>query len=200
MSTLIKALLGAVVGLSSVAAAHAGEGYAWRHHAAPFDFLFDNHFDTHQQTKRARDGSLSGFLYIRYTGVITKDRYRVASHADCNDADCSVGWQLDGQPTSGVLLHHAMHDHPLFQVRRADIPQPGSYSHFHWLGGMPPHMGAVDGYLLQLKATSSFCFIHHGWEGATGAATCRENGGIEVDPGIDTATHLNIVASPAHGM
>jgi hypothetical protein len=56
-----------------------------------------------------------------------------------------------------------------------------------------------DGYLLQLTAVDKFCFIHHGAAGATNSKTCRENGGINVDPGIDIATHLNIVTSaPGH--
>ena len=30
----------------------------WRNHAAPFNFLFGNEIDSHQQTRQARDGSL----------------------------------------------------------------------------------------------------------------------------------------------
>ena len=41
-------------------------------HAEPYDFLFGNHIDTHQETKlKLKDGqpnSLKGFLYIIFTG------------------------------------------------------------------------------------------------------------------------------------
>ena len=39
-------------------------GFNWRDHAAPFDFLFGNQLDTHQQTKLQRDGSLKGLFYV----------------------------------------------------------------------------------------------------------------------------------------
>ena len=42
-------------------------------HDAPYDFFFDNHIDTHQQTilrtKRGDPASLFGFFYIIFTGV-----------------------------------------------------------------------------------------------------------------------------------
>jgi hypothetical protein len=86
-------------------------------------------------------------------------------------------------------------DHPVFLVTRADIPQPGAYAHFHWLGDMPAVGETKDGCLLHLTAVERFCFIHHGAESATSGATCRANGGVNVDPGTDIATHLNIVTS-----
>ncbi len=52
---------------------------------------------------------------------------------------------------------------------------------------------AQDGYLLELQAVNSFCFVHHAVMGATG--TCDDLRGIVVDPGIDIATHVNIVVS-----
>ena len=55
--------------------------------------------------------------------------------------------------------------------------------------------GGRAGYLLQLRAVDTFCFIHHGADGAQNSKTCREDGGIAVNPGIDIATHLNIVPS-----
>jgi hypothetical protein len=58
----------------------------------------------------------------------------------------------------------------------------------------------VNGYLLQLTAVDKFCFIHHGEQAATSSATCSANGGVNVDPGTDIATHLNIVASAPPGM
>jgi hypothetical protein len=79
-------------------------------------------------------------------------------------------------------------------VNRQDIPEPGAHAHFHWLGGTMEIVQG-DGYLLQLTAVDKFCFIHHGAAGATSGKTCRDNGGINVDLGIDIATHLNIVTS-----
>jgi hypothetical protein len=45
----------------------------WRNNAAPFNFLFGNEIDTHQQSRLTRDGNLFGFFYIEFTGVVTKD-------------------------------------------------------------------------------------------------------------------------------
>jgi hypothetical protein len=89
-------------------------------HAVPFSFLFGNEIDTHQQTRRAHDGGLFGFFYIQFTGVLTKDRYRVAEHVDCNGAgaDCTVGWTLNGKPVKATFLYHIEHDHPVFLVNR----------------------------------------------------------------------------------
>lgn len=194
LATLALSLMGTAI-------AKAGDLYPWNNHAAPFTFLFGNEIDTHQQTRQARDGSLFGFFYIQFTGVVTKDRYRVAEHVDCGSAgtDCTVGWTLNGKAIKGTFLYQVDHDHPVFLVNRQDIPQPGAHSHFHWLGGsMQIVLG--DGYLLQLSAVDKFCFIHDGAASATSSKTCRDNGGINVDPGIDVATHLNIVTSVPPGM
>lgn len=198
----IAIVLGAALGLGAYAA-NAAEPNPWGQRDPSFSFRFENGIDTHQRTQLRRDGSLSGFLYVRFTGTVTQDGYPVATHVDCSMMpDCSAGWRLDGRPAEAALLHHdeAMHDHPLFQVKRSDIPQPGSYSHFHWLGQMPEHHDPVRGYLLQLTAMNRFCFIHHMADMATGASSCVDNGGIKVERGVDTATHLNIVPGPAHGM
>jgi hypothetical protein len=188
-------LLGAVLGLAAATAAQAAEMYPWRQHRAPYDFLFGNDIDTHQQTSLGQDGKLTGYFYIEYTGVVTKDNYRVATHVNCDSVtDCSVGWTINAQPSSAKLVGQPMNDHPVFWLPRADIPQPGSYAHFHWIGmAMPMPYVSADGYLLQLTAVNSFCFIHHGAEAATSAATCRDNGGVNVDRGVDISTHLNIV-------
>jgi hypothetical protein len=89
----------------------------------------------------------------------------------------------------------------VFWLPRADIPQPGAFSHFHWLGmAMPMPYVAVDGYAVELTATNRFCFIHHGAEMASAVLSCRDNGGIEVERGTDIATHLNIVPNDPGGM
>ena len=79
-------------------AAHAAEPYPWGQRQAPFDFQFGNEIDTHQDAV-ARDGSIFGFFYVRFTGLVTQDGYPVATHVDCSTMpDCSVGWRLDGKP------------------------------------------------------------------------------------------------------
>jgi len=197
----ILLLLGVTLGLSSNVAVQAAEMYPWRQHQQPFSFVFQNEIDGHQQTRQERDGSLSGYLYIRYTGVVTKDNYPVATHADCSGAaDCSVGWTIRGKPSSAKLVRQPMHDHPVFLLARPDIPQPGSYAHFHWTGmSMPMPYLSTDGYLLELTAVNNFCFIHHGSEGAMSAKSCRENQGVKVDRGLDIATLLNIVTNDPAG-
>lgn len=192
----------AALALSAFGSAHAADLYPWRNHEPPFSFVFGNDIDTHQQTRLTRDGSLFGFFYISFTGVQTKDHYPVATHVDCNaSSDCTVGWTLSGKPISATFLYQTMDDHPVFLAKRADITQPGSPSHFHWLGAvMPMPRQTLNGFLLQLTAVDRFCFIHNGAGAATAAATCRQNGGVNVDPGIDIATHLNIVASAPPGM
>ena len=76
---------------------------------------------------------------------------------------------------------------PVWLVDRTDIPQPGSYAHFHWLDAAEEPSGlrrgiCYRGYFLELQAIESFAFEHG-------------NELIPVRPGIDIATHVNIVAS-----
>jgi hypothetical protein len=201
MTTLCRRLAIFVAALLASGAALATDIYPWRHHAAPFNFMFGNDIDTHQQTRTVTGGSLFGFFYVRFTGVVTKDRYGVATHVDCNAfADCTVGWILHGASTNASFLYQVPPDHPVFLVARPDIPQPGAYAHFHWLGSQPPAGTSAEGYLLQLTAADRFCFVHHDAGVATSNRTCRENGGVNVDPGIDIATHLNIVTTRPPGL
>jgi hypothetical protein len=201
MSKLATLLATAILLVSGAGVAAATDLYPWRNHAAPFNFLFENEIDSHQQTRQTQGRNLFGFFYIQFTGVVTKDLYRVATHVDCNaTSDCTVGWTLHGRPVRATFLYQVEPDHPVFLVRRADIPQPGAFSHFHWLDGMPVPGAIADGYLLQLTAVDKFCFIHHGAEAAASARTCRGNGGVNVDLGTDIATHLNIVTSAPPGM
>ena len=187
-----------IAGLTSVALLVLGtvsvlaEGYGWRDHAPPLDFLFDNHIDTHQQSKVAGKGKLEGFFYIRFTGDSTEDGTPIAKHADCNKVSdqCTVGWILDGIPMQATYLGHEKGSHPEWYIDPADLPPQPGYSHFHWLG-KPDHPGKPEpagelvkgetyqGYLLKLTARDTFFFEHHG--------------GFLVTPGIDEVTHANIV-------
>ncbi len=172
------------------------DGYKWRDHAPPFDFLFENHIDTHQQStivgKRGgrddgsseEEGQLQGFFYIRYTGEVNQG-YPEARHGDCNATlDCTVGWILHGIPTSAKLLDNTSGQHPVWCVDAEDLPRQPGYTHFHWLDAAE-HAGGLmvgdvyNGYLLKLTARDAFFFDHHG--------------GFFVDPGIDYQTHQNVV-------
>lgn len=201
MKKLTLMLGAAALFLLGAAPATAANLYPWNDHAAPYNFLFGNDFDSHQQTQQLANGSLSGYFYIIFTGVTTKDGYRVATHVDCNTTtSCTVGWTLSAQPGTGAFLYQLGTDHPLFLVNRQDIPEPGAYAHFHWLdyaGSMPPVGVSVPGYFLQLTAVDTFCFIHDAAtaNSATKKYTCRQNGGIAVNTGIDIATHVNIITS-----
>jgi hypothetical protein len=189
LSTLALCLLGTG---SAIAA-----GYPWKGHAQPYVFLFGNDIDTHQQTRLTSSGDLFGFFYVKFSGDVTSDGYPVASHVNCNDTlDCTVGWHLRAKPGAAIFLYHAMPDHPVWLVNRSDIPQPGAYAHFHWLGEdhPMPNQPPMDGYLLELQAVDSFCFVHHGTP-IDPEATCQDNGGVPVAPGLDIATHVNIVTS-----
>jgi hypothetical protein len=150
----MRHVIGTVI-LAIAAFAMTGEavatGYPWRDHAAPYDFLFGNEIDTHQQTRARVDGALAGFLYVHYTGESTADGLPIALHEDCATTTCDVGWTVDGQPANAQFLYHVPDDHPVWLVERADIPQPGAYGHFHWLGAAPPPLTTPS------RATCSSC-------------------------------------------
>ncbi len=195
MKTLPLLLTGLSLWLAAPAAVVAA-GYPWKNHAAPYDFVFGNDIDTHLQTRVKADGSLFGFFYVRFTGETTADGYAVAAHVDCNSAPgCTVGWIVRGKAARASYLYRVSGDHPVWQVRRADIPQPGAYAHFHFLGAFPTATNERrDGFFLELQAVDSFCFTLHGVPVDAGLS-CADNGGVPVAPGVDIATHLNIVTS-----
>jgi hypothetical protein len=161
---------------------------AWTNHGYPLTFLFGNHIDTHQQTMLLPSGNLAGYLYITFTGEFTPEGLPVAKHPDENTPPSEIvpGWILRGKPGSETFVYHDM-DHPLWLVgSRADIPQPGGYAHFHWTGA-PEHghelmVQEYPGYFLELTAIRRFAFEHEGQL-------------TPVHPGLDLATHVNIVAS-----
>lgn len=157
-----------------------GQGYPWSNHAAPFDFLFGNHIDDHQQSREIANGGLQGFLYIEFTGAF-QNGYPVAVHGQE-----AVGWIVDAVPISAVFLGHLPGEHPQWCVNPADLPRELGYSHFHWKDASEHADGltqgnAYDGFLMKLTATDSFFF--------------NAFGGIVVTPGIDTYNHLNITIS-----
>jgi hypothetical protein len=162
------------------------KGQTWKSHQKPFNFTFSNHIDTHQQTMELPNGELLGYLYVEFTGEYTEDGIPVAKHSDCDEpsAQCSVGWQWRGVPGMATFVYHEAGDHPLWFVGRNQITQPGAYSHFHWLG-LPEEAselkeGDYEGYFLELTAKDTFAFEHG-------------KDLVIVNPGIDLATHLNLV-------
>lgn len=189
-------------------------------HEEPYDFLFGNHIDTHQETKlkmkKGEPESLKGFLYILDTGRTTHDDlpiYRHPRDAECDiDPDqCEVGWKIKAVPGEAKFLYHNGvngDDHPVWMVNRVDIPQKGSFTHFHWItkSSTDPRRDMVDdfcdknnagqletqkpiavdkyclGWFLEIKAKEDFAFEH----------------GDEIIPvrkGDDNATHLNLVTN-----
>jgi hypothetical protein len=127
-------------------AAKDQEETAWGDHGPPFDFLFANHIDTHLETKLGSDGELSGKFFIIFTGEVDESSgLPIARHPrgamhneDCavDDIDCVVGWKLRAKPGEAKFLFHSGvndNDHPLWAVDRVEIPQPGSFTHFHWI-------------------------------------------------------------------
>ncbi len=161
------------------------KGYEWRHHAAPFDFLFGNHIDTHQQSLLADDAVLEGFLLITPSGETTDAGVPIVMHGNCstNPEGCTVGWVLNGRPMEATYCGHVMGDHPAWAIDPDDMPRQRGFTHFHWLNETPHHDGLVvgtsyPGYLLKLTAVTNFVFNHHGQ--------------FPVKPGIDFETHDNV--------
>jgi hypothetical protein len=151
------------------------EGYPWKAHDAPFDFLFGNDIDQHQQTRVTAKGKLAGFLYITYTGAYTD------GYPDAQYGQDTVGWLLQGIPISATLVADGVN--PVWCVDPADLPAENGYTHFHWLGSPLDASGLVvgvtyNGFLLKLTARDAFFF-----------------GGFVVRPGIDAYSHDNIVTS-----
>lgn len=181
----ILILLILMLSFTIAGAAYATESYPWRSHEAPYDFLFGNHIDTHQQSKLNDQDQLGGFFYIKYTGNEV-DGVQEAEHGNCDAAavDCTVGWKLKGVAVRATLVEKPHMGHPIWRIDAQDMPRSPGYSHFHWEGA-PEHAGGLvagdsyDGYLLKLTAVDQFFFKHHG--------------GFLVTPGIDTETHNNII-------
>lgn len=184
MRTRLLALTAAIV-LATAATAFATDSYPWRDHAAPFDYEFQNHIDTHQQSLTKR-GMLQGFFYITLSGDTDPSTgLPIATHGNCaTSGGCSVGWVWHGVPATATLIEHGHGGHPTWCVDASDVPRARGYSHFHW-DGAPEHAGGFDpgdtatGWLLRLTAIDSFLFEHHG--------------GFAITPGIDAESHANVV-------
>ena len=196
-------------------------------HGEPFDFIFDNHIDTHQQTllkvKRGNPRSLFGFFYIIFTGATDPiSGLPVARHPrgadqdeECrvDDINCVVGWIMRGKPGDAKFLYHSGvngNDHPVWMVNRVQIPQPGSFLHFHWIGrestdpradSVPEACEKINAGDLENQDPTAINVTCPGWflQIRAGRRFAFEHGGelIPVRPGIDNAKHLNLVTNYA---
>ena len=156
---------------------------------------------------------MKGFLYIISTGgtdsVSGLPIYRHPSGEECGFGknECEVGWKIKAVPGAAKFLYHSgvnVEDHPVWMVNRVDIPQPGSYTHFHWITTDSEDPRAVPeecnvktagdlknyaenvvcpGWFLEIKADKKKFAFQHG------------NEVVPVRKGIDNATHLNLVTN-----
>ena len=95
----------------------AAAGFPWNSHEAPFDFLFNNHIDTHLQSKLTGNDQLNRFFYIKYTSEEVEG-VPEATHADCDAApeECLVGWKLKGVAVQATLVDKPAMSHPIWCV------------------------------------------------------------------------------------
>jgi hypothetical protein len=182
MGLAMLALMQAALETQAAPPARPGDvaqGDSWQ--AAPNDFIFGNHIDTHVQLRLEKESgrpvSLRGSFYIIYTdaidpvsGLQVARHPRGASHNERCGIDpitCYVGWYMDGQPGAAKFLYHNGvngDDHPVWMVNRAEetsapvtgmvIPQPGYFSHFQWITttSTDPRAGSVPAYCDQNNA------------------------------------------------
>ena len=105
-----------------------------------FDFVFDNHMDTHVQLKYdEEDGEpeeLWGSMYVidisdpptidTASGLVIKRHPRGATHfEECgtDDIKCEVGWHVEAIPGAFKFLYHSGvngNDHAMWMVNRAE--------------------------------------------------------------------------------
>jgi len=220
--------------MSAVTVVQAGNDF----HDPPFDFLFGNHIDTHQETNlktNRRTGNpenLFGKFYIIYTGAIdmasglpvARHPRGLASDGSHDDercgisVDCVTGWEMRGIPGAAKFVSHSGvngDDHPLWLVNRAEearapapgmvIPQPGSFTHFHWIttnstdpryGNVSAACDKVNAGELETMSPSAVDEVCQGWflEIKAVRAFAFEHGGelIPIRPGMDNRSHLNV--------
>lgn len=152
-------------------------GLPWDDHRKPFDFFFENDFDSHQQSMVNVNDKLTGFFYITFTEGKTLDLPNARHGTE------TAGWYLDGVPAHNAVVLDTSGLHPIWCIDPNDVPSSPGYSHFHWLGDPQSHTelseGDVhNGYLLKLTAIDTFYFEH---------------GGFPITPGVDDVSHYNII-------
>lgn len=163
--------------VDAAARPEVGLGVPWRDHRAPWDFKFGNRMDQHQQSKENGNNQLNGFLYIDFTGAMTKKDVPIAVHTDCSvTEECTVGWVMHGLRTEAQLIS-AGQGQPQWCIPSGAWPTdaPG-YTHFHWIRvdkglGEATEGESFPGYLLKLTAVERFAFGHsHAGSGGSGGS------------------------------
>jgi len=176
---IFLSLLVLVVFMTAATAVFADDlFYPWQDHAAPFDFLFNNLIDNHQQSKQTGRDMLQGFIYVQFTGE-ERDGVPVAVRADCEDPalDCRVGWKFKGVPISATLVSTKPR---VWLVDEEDLPTSAHYLHFQWVGAPQKPCKLVvgqeyEGYLMQRTAVTTFFWL--------GGNPDKESGGGHDDGG-----------------
>ena len=254
MKNLIVSITAITIAFTGTAAL-AGPGVVYpgdSFHAAPFDFIFGNHMDSHQQLKLKTTAggypkSLKGSFYIIFTddqgvslgidpvsglpiarhprGRVFEDDGMTIKHDEaCGISPnivCKVGWKMRGLPGAAKFIsHYGVNgdDHAIWMVNRAEetaapapgmvIPQPGSFTHHHWITrtSTDPRASYVldecnkqkagqledqdpsavnevcQGWFLEIRAIKKFAFKHGGEI-------------IPIRNGIDNRSHLNVVTN-----
>lgn len=189
LAILVSLGLLLLLGISVVMADDGG--YPWKDHASPYDFLFGNMIDSHQQTRVNQQEKLRGFIYIHYTGEFTEDGYPIAQKAHCDREACDIGWSVRGVEMEAELVCLSPRT---WLVDPDALPRQRGFTHFHWLGDPysphgqgDPEAGLIvgetyEGYLMRRMARNTFW-----WTGSEKSS----NPGHLVTPGLDP--HSNIV-------
>ena len=103
---------------------------------------------------------LSGLPIARHPrGLVLHDDGSIKHDEACGESPvvCEVGWYMDGKPGAAKFVSHSgvnRDDHPLWLTNRSpgsnqdsgmSIPQPGSFTHFHWItpSGNDPRISTV---------------------------------------------------------
>jgi hypothetical protein len=147
--------------------------------------------------KKGVPDSLKGSFYIIFTGETDKvsglpiAEYPNGSQCEEDESDCVVGWKIKAKPGAAKFLYHSGvngNDHPVWMVDRVDIPQPGSYTHFHWITSTSSDPRGDEnivcpGWFLEIKVGKKKFAFQHG------------NEVVPVHRGIDNTTHLNLVTN-----
>jgi hypothetical protein len=162
--------------------------YPWRAHEAPFDNLFGNMIDGHQQTQLVKDGKLKGFIYVEYLPDEQRsDGLPVARKVNCASSNRTVGWVVKGIPISAQLVNKSPR---IWLVNPAELPVEGGYTHFHWTGPpQKPHGLLVgntyEGYLMKRIAPTPFFWLGGGGSsgGHSGGGCGGEEGGCGGEEG-----------------
>jgi hypothetical protein len=164
---LVLVIVALILLLGSTAVFAQEGGYPWQDHAAPFNFMFNNLIDTHQQSMLAGRDMLQGYIYIQFTGE-ERDGVPVAVRADCTDPalDCSLGWKFKAIPIRARLVSRGPR---VWLVDEKDLPAGPHYVHFQWNGhpkkpcklelSTEDNPVYYEGYLMQRTAFTTFFWL-----------------------------------------